>query len=165
MLSIRGIRLLLLSLSFITLTTGIAFGQSLYFPEKYNWERRNPANLGFEPDKLNAAIEFALENEYSGDRDLRVAILKSFGYEPGMKIAGPTKKRGGPAGIILKDGYIVSEWGDIERVDKTFSVTKSYLSTVVGLAVDDELISSVTDKVFEYVWDGTFDGEHNRKII
>ena len=45
-----------------------------------------------------------------------------------------------------------------------FSVTKSYLSTVAGLALDARLIDSVNDKVNEYVWDETFEGEHNSKI-
>jgi CubicO group peptidase (beta-lactamase class C family) len=109
-------------------------------------------------------VTFAKANEYSGSIDLRIAILESFGREPFIEIVGPTKKRGGPAGLILKDGYIIAEWGDIHRVDMTFSVTKSYLSTVAGLAYDRALIRSVTDPVSKYVWDGTFDGEHNSKI-
>jgi hypothetical protein len=36
--------------------------------------------------------------------------------EPDYKIVGPMKERGGPAGVILKNGYI-SKWGDIHRVD------------------------------------------------
>ncbi|MBS0011941.1 MAG: serine hydrolase [Bacteroidales bacterium] len=155
---------LILASLLLTVLPGISYGQSDYFPEKDMWIRKSPAGMGFDSQKLQMAVDFALGNEYSGDRDLRVAIIKSFGYEPGMEIVGPTKKRGGPAGIILKDGYIVSEWGDIERVDMTFSVTKSYLSTLVGLAVDDGLIGSVHDSVHEYVWDGTFNGEHNMKI-
>jgi CubicO group peptidase (beta-lactamase class C family) len=66
--------------------------------------------------------------------------------------------------MILKNGYIVSAWGDLERVDMTFSVTKSYLSTLAGLAVDEGKIRSVEDPVKEYVWDGTFDGAHNQKV-
>jgi CubicO group peptidase (beta-lactamase class C family) len=66
--------------------------------------------------------------------------------------------------MILKDGYIVAQWGDIDRVDMTFSVTKSYLSTVAGLAVDDGMIRDVDDPVGTYVWDGTYRGEHNAKI-
>jgi CubicO group peptidase (beta-lactamase class C family) len=46
----------------------------------------------------------------------------------------------------------------------TFSVTKSYLSAVTGLAVDRSLIRSVDDPVLHYVWDGTCDGEHNGKV-
>jgi CubicO group peptidase (beta-lactamase class C family) len=74
------------------------------------------------------------------------------------------RERGKPAGIILKNGYIVAQWGDVKRVDMTFSVSKSFLSTVAGLAIDDHLIKNIDDKVNEYVWDGKFDGEHNSKL-
>ena len=105
-----------------------------------------------------------MENEYSGARDLRRAILKGFEREPFHEILGPTKKRGGPAGIILKNGYSIASWGDVRRVDMTFSVTKSFLSTVAGLAVDRRLIINAEDLVSEYIWDGTFRGPHNGQI-
>ena len=66
--------------------------------------------------------------------------------------------------MILKNGYCIAKWGDTKRVDMTFSVTKSYLSTIAGLAVDHGLIRSVDDKVSEYVWDHHFQGSHNAKI-
>ena len=72
--------------------------------------------------------------------------------------------RGEQTGIIIKDGYIVAKWGDTKRVDMTFSVTKSFLSTVTGLAVDKGLIKADTDFAKDYIWDGTFAGEHNSKI-
>ena len=72
-----------------------------------------------------------LANEYSGGRDLRVAILKGFAREPYHQILGPTKKRGGPAGMILKNGYQIASWGSVERVDMTFSVTKSFFITSI----------------------------------
>ncbi len=46
----------------------------------------------------------------------------------------------------------------------TFSVTKSFLSAVAGLAFDKELLASENDKVASYIWDGTFNGEHNAEI-
>jgi CubicO group peptidase (beta-lactamase class C family) len=46
----------------------------------------------------------------------------------------------------------------------TFSVTKSYLSTIAGLALDAGLIKDVHDKAGNYVRDGTFASEHNSKI-
>ncbi len=110
-----------------------------YFPDKGEWQKKSPSEYGIDVEKFSDAVAFAEANEYSGSRDLRVAIHSSFGFEPFDEIVGPTKERGGPAGIILKDGYIIAEWGDIHRVDMTFSVTKSYLSTVV-------------------------EGDHNRKI-
>ncbi len=136
-----------------------------YFPERNeNWVEKNATELSFNQAKLNEAVDFALNNEYSGSRDLRRAILKGFEREPFHEILGPTKKRGGPAGMILRKGYMVAQWGDIRRVDMTFSVTKSFLSTMAGLAVDQKLIASTSDLVGDYIWDGTFDGEHNSKI-
>jgi CubicO group peptidase (beta-lactamase class C family) len=74
------------------------------------------------------------------------------------------KDRGNPAGIIIRKGYIVAQWGDVKRVDMTFSVAKSYLSTVAGLAIDNRLIKNVDEPVKEYVTDDTYEGAHNSKI-
>ncbi|GAB3032136.1 serine hydrolase domain-containing protein [Bowmanella dokdonensis] len=135
-----------------------------YYPSRSQWLEKAPAEVGMDGQSLQRAVDFALANEYSGSRDLRVAILEGFKAEPFHQLLGPVKKRGGPAGMIVKDGFIVAQWGDLERVDMTFSVTKSYLSSVAGLAVDQGLIADVDDKVADYVWDGTFDGEHNSRV-
>ncbi len=139
--------------------------QPVYFPPKNSaWAEKSPEVSGIDPAKLEEAVNFASENEYTGSRDLRIAIIQGFRTEPYHELAGPVKKRGGPAGMILKNGYMVAKWGDLDRVDMTFSVTKSYLATVAGLAFDEGLISNVHEKVKDYVWDETFDGEHNSKI-
>lgn len=156
----RSILLLIVTFLFIGQPV---FSQS-YFPPRGDWETRTPQSLGLDAGKLAEAVKYAEDNEYSGSRDLRVAIVQGFSREPFHQILGPTKKRGGPAGLILKNGYIVAQWGDIDRVDMTFSVTKSYLSTTAGLALDKGLIMDVKDKVSNYVWDGTFGGVHNAKI-
>ncbi len=141
----------------------LATGQN-YFPSHGNpWEKRFPEEFNIKNSKLNKAIDFANKNEYSGSRDLRIAILKGFEREPYHKIIGPTKKRGGPAGMILKNGYLVASWGEIKRVDMTFSVTKSYLSSIAGLAVDRGLFKT-KDYVANLIWDNTFDGAHNQQI-
>ncbi|MGB7394373.1 MAG: serine hydrolase [Pricia sp.] len=142
-----------------------ANAQEYYFPERNaDWQQKSPEESKFDVGALQKAVDFAEENEYSGSRDLRMAILEGFAREPFHEILGPTKKRGGPAGMILKNGYVVARWGDTKRVDMTFSVTKSFLSTVAGLAVDQGLIAGTDDKVGTYIWDGTFEGEHNSKI-
>lgn len=137
-------------------------GQNLYFPGKL-WEEKSPESLGIDIKKLDKAIEFAISNENAVDKDLRISIIKSFGREPGYKIKGPTKKRGDSNGLIIKNGYIIGKWGDTKRVDMTFSVTKSYLSTVAGIAYDKNLIS-IDDKLKDYIWDGKFDDTHNSQI-
>ena len=154
------IRLFLLSLFF----TSSLYSQNSYFPTENSWEVKDPKYFKIDLAKLNEAIEFAKENEYSGSKDLRIAILDGFRKEPFHKITGPTKKRGGPSGVILKDGYIIAQWGDPERVDMTFSVTKSFLSTTALLALEKGLIDNFEDPVKNYVWDDTFEGKHNSKI-
>lgn len=139
--------------------------QDYYYPEKKTeWEQESPETFKINSNGLEKAVTFAKSNEYSGDKDLRIAIIKGFAREPYHKLLGPTKKRGGPAGMILKEGKVIAQWGDTKRVDMTFSVTKSYLSTVAGLAVDNNLITSVSTPVKNYVWDTTFNGIHNGQI-
>lgn len=139
-------------------------GQITYFPDaNTQWKSLSEKQGNLNEGLLKKAVSFAIENEYSGERDLRIAILKGFSHEPYHQILGPTKKRAGPAGMIIKNGYIVAQWGDTKRVDMTFSVTKSYLSTVAGLAVDRGFFRA-SDKVAPNVWDNTFDGDHNQQI-
>ena len=143
----------------------LVHSQDIYYPKPgEEWITKAPKEFGINEEKLKDAIAFAEANEYSGSRDLRIAILEAFAHEPYHEIVGPTKERGGPAGMILRNGYKIAEWGDVKRVDMTFSVTKSYLSTIAGLAIDRGLILNVLDPVVNYVWDGTFEGSHNKKI-
>ncbi len=137
--------------------------QQVYYPGEI-WQTKKPAELQMNKDFLDSAVALALRSENKVDRDLRIANMKSYANEPGYKIIGPTRLRGGPAGLVIKNGYIVGQWGDVERVDMTFSVTKSFLSTVAGLAIDGKLIKNVSDKVDQYVWDESFEGAHNAKI-
>jgi CubicO group peptidase (beta-lactamase class C family) len=141
----------------------LTYSQQLYFPDS-TWQTKKPAELKINPQLLDSAVSFALHNDSKTDYDLRIANMKAYANEPNYRIAGPMRERGKPAGIILKNGYIVAQWGDVKRVDMTFSVSKSFLSTLAGLAADDHLIKNIDDRVNEYVWDGKFDGEHNSKI-
>jgi CubicO group peptidase (beta-lactamase class C family) len=155
----------LLTILLLAFVVPVDAQETYYFPKiNVQWEEKAPKAYKIDSEILENAVDFAKANEYSGSRDLRIAILKGFEREPFHKILGPTKKRGGPAGMILKDGYVIAKWGDTKRVDMTFSVTKSFLSTMAGMAEDKELIASTDDKVGDYIWDGTFDGEHNSKI-
>jgi CubicO group peptidase (beta-lactamase class C family) len=148
----------------LAITVQLTVIAQYYPPKGLDWEKKNPKELKLSAKAIEAAVEFATANEYSGSKDLRLAILEGFRREPFHEILGPTKKRGGPAGLIIKNGYLVGQWGDIDRVDMTFSVTKSYLSTTAGLALDAGLIRDVNDKVASYVWDGTFNGAQNEKV-
>jgi CubicO group peptidase (beta-lactamase class C family) len=148
---------------FFLLLFAKTYAQSPYFPDA-DWQIKKPEELKINKKLLDSAINFALKNENKVEKDLRVAILKSYVNEPNYKIIGPTKTRGSAAGLIIKNGFIVGQWGDANRVDMCFSATKSILSTVAGLAYDSGLIRNTNDKVKQYLWDETFEGEHNSKI-
>src|SRR6185437_12477614 len=119
-----------------------------YFPPRGEWEHRSPGSLGLDSGKLADAIEFARASESKAPRDQELAQAEIFGRnEPFDEPVGPMKERGEETGLIIYKGYIVAEWGEPARVDMTHSVTKSFLSMVIGLAVDQGLIRSVQDTV------------------
>ncbi len=82
---------------------------------------------------------------------------------PWSAIVGPVIPRGKPAGVIVKGGRIAASWGDVSRVDMTFSIAKSYLAVLAGLAVDDGLIR-LDDPVAKTVDGPHFASAHNAKI-
>jgi CubicO group peptidase (beta-lactamase class C family) len=116
-----------------------------------DWQRRTPAQAGLDSARLQAAIAFHREHESKAPRDLAQAHYQSFGREPYGEAVGPFRTRGEPSGVVVRHGYVVAEWGDPRRVDMTFSVTKSFLSTVVGLAYDRRMIRSLDDAVAPYM--------------
>lgn len=123
-----------------------------YFPSKGNWESKTPSELGVDPNKLQEAIDFAVAHESNANPNLKIAHYESaFGREPFGYPIGPMKMRGPATGLIIYKGYVVGQWGDPDRVDLTFSVAKSFLSTTAGLAVKEGLISSEKDLVYPYM--------------
>ena len=122
-----------------------------YVPTAATWERRTPQQSGFDPAKLDSAIVSAKARESRTSRDLEEAHYQSFGREPFGLAVGPFSERGPQTGVIVRRGYIVATWGEPERVDMTFSVTKSFVSTVVGLAADRGMIRSLDEPVHTYM--------------
>ena len=122
------------------------------------WEERRSGDLA-------TAASHAAENETKWSRDLEAEIPRQFEEAPpGNAILGPVRPRGGPNGLILRGGHIVAEWGNTRQIDQTFSVAKSYLSILAGLAFDRGLIRDVHEPVRETIDDGGFDPPHNHKI-
>ncbi len=127
------------------------FAQKNYYPTADDWERRAPEQAKMDAVKLKEAIDFAVANESKAPRNLELAHYQTFGREPFGEAVAPFKERGEPTGIIIRNGYIVAEWGAPNRVDMTFSVTKSFLSTVVGVAYDRKMITDLNAPVRDAV--------------
>src|SRR5215475_12221013 len=115
-----------------------------YYPGAV-WEHKQPADVGMNPQLLKEAIDFAIASEVNNPRDLKLNHYRTFGREPFGDAIGPIKDRGDLTGVIIHKGVLVAEWGEPQRVDMTHSVTKSFLSSVVGLAYDGGMIRSVDD--------------------
>jgi CubicO group peptidase (beta-lactamase class C family) len=135
-----------------------------YFPPRGEWQHSDPASAGFDAAKLAAAVQLAQAKGQMEPHDLGDAIRESYKREPGYRVLGPTGRREAPAGVIIRNGYIVAEWGDLERVEMTFSVVKSMLSSVAGLAWDRGLLPDLDQRAGQLVRSGHFDSEHNRAI-
>ncbi len=139
-------------------------GDADYVPPRgTDWARRSAELAGFDPTRLQAAIDFAVANESREPRDLALTIALTWAKEPYDAIIGPTQPRGAPTGVILRGGYLIAQWGEPDRVDMTFSVTKSFLSTVTGIALDRGLIKNVDGPV-RLVLPALFESEHNRDV-
>jgi len=129
-----------------------------YFPPSGKWQRKTPPALGFDPAKLREAVEYA--QAHGSKWDFEKDQIRTFG-----SILGPLpEKRAGSNGIILRHGYVVAEFGDTKANDPVYSVAKSFLSTICGIAVERGLIKDVNDPVVKYIHDGGYDSPHNAKI-
>jgi CubicO group peptidase (beta-lactamase class C family) len=138
----------------------------VYFPERFDWQKKSPEEVGMDPALIAEAVKIAIAAEAQSPIDAQQFQAHSFAREPFNSIIGPVRDRGSAAGLIVHKGYIVAEWGDPARVDMTHSVTKTFLTTTVGLAWQRGLIRDVNDYVRDYMPPhiDLFTSEHNRKI-
>jgi CubicO group peptidase (beta-lactamase class C family) len=115
--------------------------------------------------EFDEAVRYAVSHETPWPRDLRAHLEAGF-FEPPPhnEVLGPIRPRGGPNGLIVRGSSVVARWGDTRQVDFTFSVAKSYLSLLAGIAVADGLITELDEPVGRTVRDGGFDGRHNGAI-
>jgi CubicO group peptidase (beta-lactamase class C family) len=139
---------------------------TLHFPEG-DLERRSPESVGLDPDRLGAAVDYAKVNDTPAEQ-VRYDLINRERYDESEgehgEIIGPMpERRGGANGVVLRDGRVVAEWGDTTRTDHAFSIAKSFLSLVAGVAHDRGLFD-VEDPVGEYVDDGGFDSPHNATV-
>ena len=121
-------------------------------------------------NKLNDAVEFAKSAESHWPKSMHMpdgqfVMTYDFGEKaPDNEVLGPVTPRGGHAGIVYQGGKKLVEWGDVDNADMTFSVAKSYLALLAGLALGDGLIKSLDDKAGDYALDDGFKSDQNKDI-
>ena len=117
-----------------------------YFPDrKSDWVEITPEDGSLDAEKLVSALKFVESHETSWPHDIHrdgaIPTLTDLEEPPYNQPLGPIEPRGGPNGLILRGGKIAAQWGDPSRPDMTFSIAKSYLSVLMGVAVADGLIT------------------------
>jgi CubicO group peptidase (beta-lactamase class C family) len=115
--------------------------------------------------RLADAIAFALAHESPFPRDLAAHLASGyFEAPPDNALIGPIFPRGAPNGLILQGAARLADWGDTRQADLTFSVAKSYLSLLAGIAHTDGLIPDLDEPLRARVADGGFESDQNSPI-
>ena len=84
---------------------------------------------------------------------------------PYNRLRGPVHARGPQSGVVVRHGEEIAAWGEPDRADLTFSVAKSYLALLAGIAHDDGLLLDEDERVGDRIRGiGFDDSEHNRAI-
>ena len=121
---------------------------------------------------LSDAIDFAQSHEVNWPRDPMAVPLAGqlpFGVHhtdpaPWNVLRGPVHERGGVSGVVLQHGVEVATWGEPDRADLTFSVAKTYLALLAGVAHGRGLLPDAHEPVANRLPGIGFDSPHNRTI-
>jgi CubicO group peptidase (beta-lactamase class C family) len=134
-------------------------GSGPYFPPAGTWARKAPADLGMDANLLAEAVAFAESRESNRELDFSDQE-RIFGSLLGSV---PTR-RAKTNGLVIYKGYVVAEFGDSTWVDPTYSVAKSMMATVAGIAVRDGKVPSLDEPVGTLVKDGGYDSPRNAQV-
>ena len=128
-----------------------------YFPARGQWQKKDPAALGLDPDKLKEAVEYAQAHGSTGTstatRSAHSARLRSAAQ------AARGDQRHHP-----RHGYIVAEFGDTQRERSRVQRREELSFHGLRRRRGRGLIKNVNDPVAKYIHDGGYDSPHNAKI-
>ncbi len=115
---------------------------------------------------LHGALAFAIAHENPAPRDLAHpdAGLYKLDRAPWNRLFGPTAPRGPVSGVIWQSGRELAAWGEPDRADFTFSVAKTYLAILVGVAADRGLLIDIDEPVVSKIGGVGFDSGSNRAV-
>src|SRR5438128_8044389 len=140
----------------------------LVLPAVADWPTATPADVGLDARRVDKAIAYhrAHETRWRPDFITERGVFVGVADEPERAggVLGPIRPRGGPSGLIVRGGRLIAEWGESERVEMSFSIAKSYLAALAGVAVARGLIRGIDDPVCDSAIDDAFDLPQNQPI-
>ncbi|MEK6210129.1 MAG: serine hydrolase [Pseudomonadota bacterium] len=115
--------------------------------------------------KFEQAVQFAIDHETPWTRE----ITDKWGIHhedppPWNKLLGPVHARGPVSGTIVLNGKTLTSWGEPDRPDLTFSIAKTYLALLAGVAHDRGLLPDVDEPVRARVSGIGFDEGRNAQV-
>ncbi len=97
---------------------------------------------------LQAAVSFIQNCETPWSRDTSPPWgIHEADPVPYNRLYGPVHGRGPVSGVIFHKHVLMAEWGESHKADLTFSVAKTYLALLAGLAFDQGLLPDVHEPV------------------
>ncbi len=116
-------------------------------------------------EKLEQAIQFALDHETNWSRNVGDGWgIHQQDPAPWNRLLGPVHARGPVSGTLVLNGQTVISWGEPERPDLTFSIAKTYLALLAGVAFDQGLLTDVDEPVAAKISGIGFDGGQNARV-
>ncbi|HEX7811305.1 MAG TPA: serine hydrolase [Burkholderiales bacterium] len=114
---------------------------------------------------LEQAVQFAIDHETSWTRE----ITDKWGIHhddppPWNRLLGPVHARGPVSGTIIAGGETLISWGEPNRADLTFSIAKTYLALLAGVAHDRGYLPDVNEPVRVRVPGIGFDRGRNAEV-
>ncbi len=115
--------------------------------------------------KLQEAVTYSVAHETPWDRENSNNWgIHSADQAPWNRLLGPVHPRGPVSGVIRVGGRQIIEWGEPQRADLTFSIAKTYLALLAGVAHDQGLLPDLDQPVLATVKGIGFESSHNRSI-
>ena len=138
---------------------GQAAATAVYYPPAGTWAKRSAAELGMDQAALDAAVQFAQSRESTRAMDFsdQERIF-------GSMLGSVPNIRAKTNGLVIYKGYVVAEFGDTTWADPTYSVAKSMMATVAGIAVRDGKLGDLDAPVGRTVKDGGYDSPRNALV-
>jgi CubicO group peptidase (beta-lactamase class C family) len=117
---------------------------------------------------FSEAIAYAQAHEVSWPRDPQADPARWGVHHadpaPFNRLRGPVHPRGGVSGVIRVRGEEVASWGEPDRADLTYSVAKTYLALLAGVAHARGLLPDANEAIAARLPGIGFDEPHNRPI-
>ena len=115
--------------------------------------------------RLTDAIAFAIAHETTWSREPGDGWgIHLQDPPPWNRLYGPVHGRGPVSGTIVVAGRTLASWGEPDRADLTFSVAKTYLALLAGVAFDCGLLPDLDEPVGRRLHGIGFDDGRNAKV-